>query len=196
MKPVIPLKEYEKAIYRMFGMFPLLLMIISCTGVYIVKIINSIMKDGVVGNPFDPERLADAFLWGIIISVGIFYISRISAVRTAEKSIRLVDLEEEGIFIPCMDHGTWMKMVYGNLILTKERVYFQPERQLSNELDFDYKDRSDLNVAIGDPMTSVGLFLITGQKHMLEFKDNQGKIVGRFIMPSIETSMEIIKGYL
>jgi len=195
MKPIIDLEGYQKSIYRMFGIFPVYLTVLSCIAVYLVRLVEAYIKTKEMANPLDPEILSGAFLWGIIIGVGIYYISRFSAIRVANKAIRLTELEEKGIFIPCMDHSTWIRMAYGNLIITNERVYFQPEKQLNMTLDFDYSERKHLKISLSAPLASFGLFLVTGQKHMLIVKNREDHVVGRFILPEVALHLKTIETY-
>lgn len=196
MKPLIEADYYRKSIYRTFGMFPFLLLLVVCVIAYGVNLIRDYYAAGLITNYAEPQLIADSFFWGVVVTVALFYIARLSAIKASEKSKDLMDMEESGWYITCMSHNTFKDMLFGNIIMTEERLYFQPDRQMTMDLAFDYKDYSDFTVTLGDPMKSIGLFLLTGKKQMVEFKDPSGKVVGSFIIAEAEESIKLIKAHM
>lgn len=193
MKPIIDQEAYQKQIYRMFGMFPFLLLILMCVVVYGVNVVRALISEGTLTNYLEPQLLADSFFWGVVVTVVVFILTRMSAIRASEKSKDLMELDEEGVYITCMTHNKPLDMTVGNLIITQERLYFQPDRQMAMELAFDYKGYSGFTISLSAPKKSIGLFLITRETHMVEIKDRSGKVVGTFIMPNPEENIKLIK---
>lgn len=196
MKPLVESKDYEKSIYKMFGMFPFLLLLVACIIAYIVGVFMTFNSEGTVANYLEPQLLADAFFRGTIGTVVLFYIARLSSIKASEKSKNLMDLEEAGHYITCMSHSKWSELSLGNLIITQRRFYFQPDRQMDMALAFDFKDYKGFTIELGEPMKSVGLFLMTNKKQMVEIKNASGALVGTFIMPEAEKHIEMIRAQM
>ncbi len=193
MKPIVELKDFERSIYRTFGIFPFVLLLVACIVVYVWTIVSELTSTGSVANLFEPQILADAFFKGTVATVGLYYVARITAIRSASKSASLMDLPEAGTYMPCMSHKNWKDLTYGNLIITQNRFYYQPDKQMSMELDFDHKYFGDFTLELDEPMKSIGLFLITGQKHMVIVKDKTGNVVGRFIFPEPKVYLDLLE---
>lgn len=196
MKPLIEQKDYEKSIYKSFGIFPFYLLLIATVVAYGIGLImayqNGLTNDVIFGS----ETFANAFFRGTLGTVVIFYIARFSSIRSSQKSESLKDLDEVGHYITCMSHNSWRDFSYGNLIIESNRIYFQPDIQTAMELNFDYKNPSELTFSLGKPYKSIGLYLVTGMKQMVEVKDKTGNLVGQFIMAQPDVHLESIKALL
>lgn len=195
MKPLVEANEYQKSIYRMFGMFPFLLLIVACIVAYAVSAALTVNATGTL-DPLEPKLLADAFFRGVVGTVVLFYIARLGSIRSSDKSVHLKDMDEAGYYITCMSHNKWSDLTFGNLIITQRRLYFQPDKQMSMELAFDHKDYDGFTVEMGPEMKSVGLFLMTGKKQMVDFKDRSGRVVGTFIIAEPEEHIELIREHM
>jgi hypothetical protein len=193
MKPIIDREVYRKSTVRMFGNFPLLLIVITCLSAFIIRIVLDVFQTGSILNAFTLEKGANAFFQGVVAGVGIFYIARIASDRLLKNAYNLLELEEEGYFLPCMSHNDWKDLTLGNLIIMPNRFYFQPERQMKLTLDLDVPSVEGYSIELSEPLTSFGLFLIVNQKHMLIIKDQQGHIVGRFVVSEVEKHLDTIK---
>lgn len=196
MKTIIELKAYEKSVYKMFGMFPFLLMIISCIGAYLYAILTELYKTGEILNTLDPLILSNAFFRGVVISAAVFIFLRYNAVKTIHKSSSMSEMAEQGNYISCMSHGSWKEMTFGNLIIMENRFYFQPDRQLKMTLEFDHRNYEGFTLEVSEPMKSIGLYLITGEKQMIIVKNAKGNVVGRFIAPQPKETIDKIKAVL
>jgi hypothetical protein len=192
MKPIIDREVYRKSTIKLFARFPLLLILITCFSAFFIKVLLDVIQTGSIANSFTPDSGANAFFQGVVAGVGIFYISRMTSERLLKNAYNLLELEEEGCFLPCMSHKEWKDLAIGNLIIMNNRFYFQPDKQMKMTLDFDFPSTNGFTVELSEPLKSFGLFLITGEKHMLVIKDQQGHDAGRFIVSEVDQHREAI----
>lgn len=189
MKHIINHDDYRKSLYITFGKFPFLLL--GLVGIIMLAfgMVGELYKTGTIALSISSESLATVFFRSVLGTVAVFYIARITADRLIKGSEGLTMSEEEGYFLPCMSHIDWKDMTYGNLMFANERVYFQPDRQYHDKLDFDYKSTKKMTVELSEPKKSLGLYLITGLEYMMVIRDEKGVIIGRFIVADIEKNM-------
>jgi len=190
------LEDYRKSVYRLFGQYPVRLMVTAVVLAYIIGIIITYMGIGDMEDPIGFEGFANALFRGVVAAVGIFYVSRMTAESTIKKANGLTDREPEGTFIPCMSHKNFFELTMGNIVIKKDRLYFEPGRAFAGDLSFDFDDYSGFSFALSKPKESLGLFIITGEVYMIIILDKQGNTRGRFVMPQPELNLPLIKPLL
>ena len=186
MKPFMDLEDYRKSIYKLFGKFPILLMVISCVVAYLIGIGMDMVGSGNLEDPIGMEGLSNAFFRGVLFTVAAFYIGRISAESVIKKSRALTDREPTGTFIPCLSHKNMIDFGMGTIVVLPNRFYFESNRPFAGDLEFDFNDFEGFSFALSEERESIGLFLVTGEKYMLTVNDSNGKRVGKFIIPEPE----------
>lgn len=196
MKAFVDLEEYRKSIYKLFGRFPILFLVLSCVGAYMIGIIMTNLGSEGMDDPIGLEGLSNAFFRGVLVTVGLYYIGRISAESAIKKSHGLTDREPTGFFIPCMSHKNMMDLSYGNIVVTKDRMYFEPNRPFGGDLTFDYIDYRGFTFGLSKPKESAGLFLITGENYMLTVNDANKNRVAKFIITQPEHYLPVIQQLL
>ena len=182
------IEDYGKSVFRLFGRFPLILMVIACIGAYLLGMVMGNMED-----PIGMEGLSNAFFRGVLFTVAVFYIGRIAAMNAIKNSKALLERQEEGVFIPCMSHKTLMDMSTGSIIVKRNRLYFEPTRPFGGDRTFDYESFEGFRFALSKERESIGLFLVTGEKYMLTVEDEKGNRVGTFIIPEPEVNLPILQ---
>ena len=190
------LEEYRKSVYRLFGKFPALLLVIGVVLAYIIGIIMTNFGMCDMKDPMGFEGFSNGLIRGVVGALGIIYVSRMMAESTIKKSHGLTDREPEGVFIPCMSHKNLFEMTMGNIVIKKDRLYFESGRPFAGDLTFDYNDYSGFSFALSEPKESLGLFLITGEEYMMTVLDKQGQKVGRFIMPQPKLNLPLLQPLL
>lgn len=190
------LEDYRKSVYRLFGKFPLLLLVIGVVLAYVVGIILTNFGIGDMKDPIGYEGLANGFFRGVLGAVGIYYVSRMMSESTIKKSHGLTDREPEGVFIPCMSHKNFFELTMGNIVIKKDRLYFEPGRAFAGDLTFDFSDYNGFSFTLSEPKESLGLFLITGENYMILVLNDKGETLGRFIMPQPELNLPLIQPLL
>lgn len=197
MKAFMELEDYRKSIYRLFGRFPLLLMIVGCVGAYLFGIIaTSFGGTGAMDDPIGFEGLSNGFFRGVVFSVLIYYVGRIFAESVVKKSHGLTDREATGYFVPCMSHKNLLDFSGGNIVMKADRFYFEPSRPFGGDLAFDFPEFTGFSFALSKPKESLGLFLITGENYMLTVNNEKGNRVGKFIIPEPERYLPSIQKLL
>lgn len=186
MKPFMDLEAYRKSVYKLFGRFPVLLMVISVVGAYIIGIGLGMAGSTAMDDPVGFEGMSNAFFRGVLFTVILYYVGRLSADSGVKRAHGLTDREPMGHFIPCMSHKHMMDLSMGNIVVLPDRLYFEPSRPFGGDLEFDFSNFEGFKFTLSDPRASMGLFLITGEKYMLTVEDKDGKCVGKFIMPEPE----------
>lgn len=197
MTAFMELEKYRRSIYRLFGKFPLLLMIVGCVGAYMFGIITSSFGGtGALDDPIGLEGLSNAFFRGVVFSVLVYYVGRIFAESVVKKAHGLTDREPSGYFVPCMSHKNMVDFSGGNIIMKSDRLYFEPSRPFGGDLAFDFADFTGFTFALSKPKESLGLFLITGEDYMLTVNNAKGDRVGKFIIPEPELNLPTIQQLL
>lgn len=196
MKAFVDLKDYEKSIYRFFGTFPILLLIVACVLAYAYGIITTNFGIGNMADPIGSEGLSQAFFRGVLITVASFYIARMAAVNGLKKSESLLTRDEVGVIVPCMSHKTMFDMHIGHIVIQPNRLYFEPSRPFAGDLTFDFEDYSGFKFELGQPKASIGMYLLTMEQHMIEVKDQKGQLVGRFIIPEPKEHLDLLNSLL
>ena len=138
MKPFMDLEDYRKSIYKLFGNFPVLLMVISCVAAYVIGIGMGMAGSGKLVDPIGLEGLSNAFFRGVLFTVAAFYIGRISAESVVKKSRALTDREPTGTFIPCLSHKNMTDFSMGTIVVLPNRIYFESSRPFGGDLEFDF----------------------------------------------------------
>ncbi len=196
MKAFIELEEFEKSIYKLFGAFPFLLLIVAIVLAYLLGIIATNFGMGDMTDPIGPEGLSTAFFRGVLVTVVFFYVGRISAISGLKRSQGLIGREEEGTFVPCMSHKKLFDLHIGHIVILKDRLYFEPSRPFGGDLEFDFNAYEGFSFALSEPKASLGLFLLTMENYMIYVKDTEGKVVGKFILPEPEKYLPILNTLL
>ena len=193
MKPIINQEEYRKSANRMFGKFPFLLLLVTWTAVFISKSIRELILTGVLVENIQQEKLGNTFFQGVLGAVIIFYIARTVLDQFMKKAFDLSEETEKGYYLPCMRHNSWYDFTVGNLIVKKDQFYFQPDRQMSMILAFNYNSAKGFTAELSKKRASIGLYLITKEKHMLVIRDQEKKIVGKFIVADVSNYLPTIQ---
>lgn len=195
MQPFLDLDEYQNAVFRLFR-FPVLLMVLSVVGAYIVGILMTRAGMGDLTDPVGFEGFATGFFRGVAFSVIVFFIFRYMAINGVKGSYSLVGREPAGVFVPCMSHHRPLDFSMGNIILQPDRLYFEPARPFGGNLAFDFKEYGGFTFDLSRPRESMGLFLITGEPYMLTVKDATGAVVGKFILPEPKENLPKLRALL
>ena len=196
MKPITDFKTYHVSFYRLFGKFPILLLVICLVGAYAVGLFLGRADSASLTAAMGASGISQAFFRGAVATVLLFYVARFTADSALKKAYNAEAREEDGYFIPCMSHKNMLDMSYGNLIIKRDRFYFEPSRPFAGDLTFDYPSTKGLEAVLGIPKESVGLFLLTGESHMLVFRTPEGEIKGRFVIPEPKVYIEQIQGMM
>jgi len=167
-------------------------LIIAIVLAYILGIIATNFGIGDLSDPIGSEGLATGFFRGVLATVVLFYIGRISAVKGLKRSQELIDREENGVFIPCMSHKKLLDMNIGNIVILPNRLYFEPSRPFAGDLEFDFNTYEGFAFELSEPKASIGLFLLTMENYMMYVKNQKGQVVGKFILPEPEKYLPIL----
>lgn len=196
MKPIIEQRDYEKSIYRSFGIFPFYLLLIAMIIAYAVGVGMAMQEGSGTSIMLDSETLATAFFRGTLGTVAIFYVARFSSIRSSQKSEGLKDMEEVGHYMTCMSHNSWNDLSFGNLIIERDRMYFQPDVQKSMELTVDIKSPVGYRFEMDEPLRSFGLFLVSGMRQMVALKNDRGEVVGRFVIAEPKENIQKLQALM
>ncbi len=196
MQPFEDLEQYRKSIYKLFSRFPWIMMVTLIIVVLIVDYVMVLVGISSIQEPFGFEGFSTAFFRGVLASVLIYYISRMAAESVIKNSKNLEERENDGVFIPCMSHKTATDLSTGNIIIQKDRIYFEPIRPFGGDRTFDYTNYQGFQFDLSEEVESKGLYLITGEKFMLIVKNPVGERVGRFIIPEPEYYLAKLKELL
>ncbi|PKM67133.1 MAG: hypothetical protein CVU95_08620 [Firmicutes bacterium HGW-Firmicutes-2] len=196
MKPIINQEEYRKSANRMFGKFPFLLLLVTWTAVFLSKAIRELILTGALVENIQQEKLGNTFFQGVLGAVIIFYVARTVLDQFMKKAFDLSEVTEKGSYLPCMRHNTWHDFTVGNLIVKKDQFYFQPDRQMSMILAFNYDSAKGFTAELSKKRASIGLYLITKENYMLVIRDQEKRIVGKFIVADVRNHLPIIQTML
>lgn len=192
MRPLVKLEEYERSVYRLFGRFPVVLMVVSCLVAYGLGILLS-MNGGGMEDPIGMEGLSNGFFRGVVFSVAVYYLGRIRSISIVKGAAGLTDRDPDGVFVPCLSHKTPFDLSAGAVIIKEDRLYFEPTRPFGGDRSFDYDKFDGFRFALSKVRESIGLYIITGEKYMLAVEDGTGKRVGTFIIPEPEVYLPMIQ---
>lgn len=189
MNSIIDLKAYQKSLYKMFGQLPFRMIGLCILGAYLFGILKSLQNPSDLAKAASLISLPDAFFSGILTAIIIFYVARFTADSAIKKAGEMTERQEDGRFLLCMSHKKLFDLSYGYIIIKSDRLYFEPNRPFGGDLTFDYKTYDHLTVRLGRANESFGLWLLTTEKYMIEFVDQAGQVVGRFIIPEAESHL-------
>lgn len=192
MKGFIEFEENERSIFRLFGRYPWKLMVVAVLGMYAYGLVSN----GDMTDPAGMEGMANAFFRGVIVSVGLYYLSRIMAMSALKKTVVLTERDAEGVFIPCLSHKNWYDMSSGCIIVMEDRLYFESTKPFGGDRTFDYNEFEGFQFALSKPYESLALYIITGERYMMTVENSKGERVGRFIMPEPEKHLPTIQALL
>ncbi|MDF1617679.1 hypothetical protein [Petrocella sp. FN5] len=196
MKPIINREEYRKSANSMFGKFPFLLLLVTWSAVFLSKAIRELIVTGTLVENIQQEKLGNTFFQGVLGAVIIFYIARMVLDQFMKKAFDLSEESEKGYYLPCMRHNSWHDFSVGNLIVKKNQFYFQPDRQMSMILSFNYESANGFTAELSKKWASIGLYLITKEKYMLVIRDQEKKVVGKFIVADVSKHLPTIQTML
>ena len=196
MHAFVDLEEYEKSVYRLFGRFPFLLLVIAFIGAMIVGAVMMQNSGGFEEESAFLELFSNGFFRGVLVTVAIYYLGRIYGVNSVKNAQNLVGRDGEGVFIPCVSHKTPWDFSGGSIIIKPGRMYFEPSRPFGGDLTFDYAQYSNFKFELSNARESIGLFIVTGEKYMLAVTDSTGSRVGTFIIPEPEKHLPELQALL
>ncbi|PKM56864.1 MAG: hypothetical protein CVU98_09010 [Firmicutes bacterium HGW-Firmicutes-3] len=196
MKPIINREEYRKSANSMFGKFPFLLLLVTWTAVFLSKAIRELILSGALVENIQQEKLGNTFFQGVLGAVIIFYVARTVLDQFMKKAFDLSEVTEKGSYLPCMRHNNWHDFSMGNLIVKKDQFYFQPDRQMSMILAFNYDSAKGFTAELSKKRESIGLYLITKENYMLVIRDQEKRIVGKFIVAEVSKYLPTIQTML
>ncbi|PKM54921.1 MAG: hypothetical protein CVV00_06065 [Firmicutes bacterium HGW-Firmicutes-5] len=193
MKPIINREEYSKSARRMFSKFPFLLLLVTWSAVFLSKAIRELIVTGALVESIQQEKLGNTFFQGVLGAVIIFYVSRTVLDQFMKKAFDLSEETEKGYYLPCMRHNSWYDFSVGNLIVKKDQFYFQPDRQMSMILAFNYDSAKGFTVELSKKRASIGLYLITGENHMMVIRDQENTMIGKFVVAGVSEHLPTIQ---
>jgi len=196
MKPIINREEYIKSAKSMFSKFPFLLLLVTWSAVFLSKAIRELIFTGALVENIQQEKLGNTFFQGVLGAVIIFYIARTVLDQFMKKAFDLSELDEKGYYLPCMRHDCWYDFSVGNLIVKKDQFYFQPDRQMSMILAFNFNSAKGFTAELSKKRASIGLYLITKEEYMLVIRDQENQMIGKFVVADVTNNLATIQTML
>ncbi len=187
MKALIEKDVFEQGYNRYYARFPLQLMIISMAVAIIYKFGKGMLVEKLSNDVLIPSSLSGGFYYGVLISVGLFYLTKFVSTRALKNAWGLEEMADEGYFVPCVMGANMPNSKMGNLMIRNGEFYFQPDRQYKDVYDFKVPVDADLAIGIVPVGSRILTKLLLGEKQVMLIQDKSTGKKYTFIVPNPET---------